>query len=134
MSKEKPLSELLLGIVELVVLIIVTVTLVLAADYLVFKWFFEPVFEWNFIHTIITGTVFEGLAFIFIGIRFLQEKVEVSRKGYTGNGNLVMPDIVPIPRLEVARKARPKLGGILIGAGVVLFIIGMILLPIYYKI
>lgn len=134
MSKEKPLSKVLLGIVELVVLIIVTVSLVLAADYLVVAWFFEPVFKWNFVYTFIMGTVFEGFAFIFIGIRFLQKKVEVRRKGYAGISNVIIPDLVPIPRSEVARKSRPKLGAILIGAGVVLFILDIVIFPIYYKI
>jgi hypothetical protein len=48
--------------------------------------------------------------------------------------NIIMPDMARIFHPEVVHKARPMLGGILIGAGVVLFIIGMILLPIYYKI
>lgn len=133
MPKEKALSKLLLGIVELVVLIIATVSLVLAADYLVVTWFFVPVFEWDFVYTFIVGTVFEGIAFIFIGIWFLQKHVESSYEGYTGP-NIIMPDMAWISHSEVVHKARPRLGGILIGAGVVLFIIGMILLPIYYKI
>jgi len=129
--KESSLSKLLVSIVESVVLIAGTVSLVLLVDYLIVKRYFESVLNWNFANAFLSVVVLEAIAFILIGIRFLREKVEQSREVYIGN--IIIPDMARIPRLEVVRKARPKLGRTLIGAGIVLFIIGMFILPSYYK-
>jgi hypothetical protein len=133
LSKEKSLSKLFSSIVELVVLVAGTVSLVLIVDYWIVKWYFESVFEWNSVYTLLTLVTLEGIAFILIGIRFLQEKVEQSRGGALGAppGAPIIPDVVRIPPMEIVRKARPKLGITLIGAGTVLFILGMFILPNY---
>lgn len=125
------LSELLASILESVVLVAGTVSLVLLFDYIVIKRYFESVLNWNFAHTFSTAVVFESITFFPIGIRFLREKVEQHREHYTGNR--IMPDMVRIPRYEVIHKARPKFGRVMIGAGIVLFIIGMFIIPSYYN-
>jgi len=129
--KEKSLSKLLSSIVELMVLVAVTASLVLLFDYLIVKCYFESVLNWNVVYTFLSAVVLEGVAFILIGVRFLQEKVEVSRESYVGD--MIIPNMAYKPRLKVVRKARPRLGRTLIGAGIVLFIVGMFILPGYYK-
>jgi hypothetical protein len=116
------------SVFELVVLVAGTVSIVLIVDYWIVKWYFEPILKANPVHTLFAGLLLESFAFILIGIHFLEERVEKTG-GFWGPA--MTPDMVYIPPLEVIHKARRKLGITLIGAGTVLFILGMFILPNY---
>lgn len=132
LHKKKSLGTLLLSVIELIALVALTVSLVLMVDYLIVKYIFESVLNWNFAHALLGAIVLESIAFIIVGIRFLQESVEQTPEGVIWNGATLIP-VARHPAFTVVYKAKPKLGRALIGAGIVLFIIGLFILPSYYS-
>ena len=132
LHKKESRGTLLLSVIELIVLVVLTVSLVLIVDYLIAKYIFESVLNWNFAHTLLGAIVLESIAFIIVGIRFLQEKVEQTLPGVIWDGATLIP-VARHPAFLVVWKAKPKLGKVLIGAGIVLFIIGLFILPSYFN-
>lgn len=130
MFKDRSLSKLLLSFAELVVFVAVTVSAVLGVDYLLVKCFFESFFSFEFAKAFVVVTVFEGIFFILVGIYFLQKKVEESRGGHI---YFFPAGRLPIFPYKVVYRARRRLGGTLIVAGITLFVVGMFVIPIHYK-
>jgi len=124
------LSRFLLSFVELVVFVVVTVSAVLGVDYLLVKWFFESFFALEFAKAFVVVTVLEGIFFVLVGMYFLEKKVEESRGGHF---YFFPAGRLPIFPYKVVYKARRRLGGTLIVAGITLFVVGMFIIPIHYK-
>lgn len=96
-SAIESLGNFLSRVIEFVVLVAGTVSLVLLTDYLLIKYYFEPVSTLTFVNTLIMVAVFEGIAFILIGIRFLSKRVEQSREGWVHDATGLIPVFYALP-------------------------------------
>jgi hypothetical protein len=116
---------------KVAILIPLTVSIVLSVNYLMIKLYLQPVYEMDYVLSLLILCAVEGMAFIVIGIQFLQEYVEHRR------GHYAMMDSIHegpwISGFTVFHKGRPMLRATLMGAGIILFILGMIIIPMYYN-
>lgn len=124
-------NSLMLGFLELLFLIGLAVLLPLVLDYSITKLYLNPVLGWNFPRVFIASCVFEAVVFVVVGYYFLQEKMEEHRAHYIGD--MIIPDMIRVGPFKVTYKARLKLGIALMVAGVILFIVGMFIIPEYYR-
>jgi len=122
--------DFLLDAAKIVIYTVVILFLTFSVDYLVIEHFFGDPFKLSVICTTISILVVEGIAYILIGIKLLHKRVERTQAIY------ILPDMAPrilTPPIEVVHKARPLLGAALIVTGIILFILGMFILPIRYN-
>ena len=128
MSGKTSLGRLLVSFLEVVLWMAALVCLAIVVNFLVAMAYLEPVLGWDLPKTVVAAHILEGMILIFMGIRFTETRIIQSRAHYVPN---VDHPFHRVEAREEIREAKPRLGVVLIGTGIALFIIGFVLIPTY---
>jgi hypothetical protein len=132
MTERKTEDNFMLGFLEFLFLIGVAVLFPLLLDYSVAKWYLASVLGWDFARVFVASSIFEGVVFVVVGYYLVQERME--KQSYHYIEDLFISDMLRFGLFKAIYETRLKLEIALIVAGVVLFVTGMFVIPIYHKI